>query len=412
MNKALEEMWPGPRAAELTLSFEVNEISPEILTSRICEGGKWEIGFGNTFYEDGSPVKPGETITLERAYALKAMALRRNWLPVRDALTFVPTQSQVDALAIAAYNLGGEAVAKSHLMEQANAGRWEDAAAAFSNLIGATSPGPSDREIAKGWVPKGMKWGEFPDGKGRMVKRWLGPDGQPCNYFRRLRGLLRRRHAEACLFLNCDWTEATKDDAIALRTERFWNPTKARWEDRVVEKTEFTSVYAVARKYPLANVPINSAPDAPVAPAPTIPVEVAPLPEIVNLPGGITLPTGGATYPEPAPEPAPKVETPVTPPATKSPPSTAQLPYGSVEPIKDPKDMLASKRFWGLLIMVFSRFSFLGLSTQTWAGQIVGDPILLDAAAAGLAMGALFVVDAGGQMLHWYGKRDAKAFLK
>lgn len=394
-------LWPGPNAARLVLSFEVLKVDDSILTSRRCEGGKYEIGFGNTYYEDGSPVKPGDKITMERAYAMRAMALRKEWMPVQAALQFVPSQDQIDALAVAAYNLGGGTVADADaIVGNANAGRWEDAAAGFSEYIGARSPGPSEREIEKGWVPKGIEWKRI-----NGQPRWLDANGQPCLYFRRLRGLLRRRHAEACLFLGYEWETATEDDRIAISTERFWNERRGWWEDRVREKTEFSSIYAIARNRPLASVPINSAPDTPVAPAPTIPVEVTPLPEI-DAPE-IALPEPETEFPLP-PLPAPK-ETPVTPPPSPTLPN-------DFDPNAGVKSMVYSRRFWGWLLIILGRLSFItdagaGTLAQTggavgqFANSIAGDPLLLDAYTG-------FAVMMTGEAVRWWGEKKATKVLK
>ena len=37
------------------------------LTAYQCSANRWTIGYGNTFFEDGTPVKQGDTITQERA---------------------------------------------------------------------------------------------------------------------------------------------------------------------------------------------------------------------------------------------------------------------------------------------------------------------------------------------------------
>lgn len=349
------------------------------LKARRCEGDAWELGYGCTYYPDGSPVKPGDTITEDRVEPMLAHCMGAELAPVLRVLDREPDQNWTDAFGSFAYNNGGHNVARlADAVKLFNAHRDEEAAAAFVGWISATSSGPTEGEEGDPFYA-GV-WKNI-DG----AARWIGPDGQPCEYRRKMRGLLRRRLAEGCVALGFEWEIACRSDAVFLERERLWR--NGRWEDRVISMTQLKDVLPVARKYPILR-------DAPKA----VPVEAAeaePLPEIKPDPPKEVLP----------PPPAPK-EKPV------SPPKPAQLPYGSVEPIKDPKDMLASKRFWGLVIMIFSRFSFLGLSTQTWAGELVGDPILLDAASAGLAMGAIFLVDAGGQLLHWYGKRDAKAFLK
>jgi GH24 family phage-related lysozyme (muramidase) len=377
----------GPRAVQLITEFE--GAKPRLL-AEMCEGGAYELGWGSTYHLDGRPVKAGETATLEYAIALRAHALTQEMAPVWRALQVTPNQNQIDALACLAYNVGGSAAAGSSVVRHLNAGRLEDAAAAFGMWTGSTNSGPAAREVLNGTVPAEPKWDEI---GGRL--RWLGPDGQPCSYFRRFRGLLRRHHAEGCLFLGLDWKEATKNDAIALRTRLEWNEARGRWEDQIIYQTPFSEVLEVARKYPLAPpAPVSAEPKAP-APLPPAPPEPAPVPK-----------------PAPTKPVETQVTTPTPRPAPAPPPKPAPVPYGAVDPYGDPKDMIASKRFWGLVILVFSRISFFGLAGQTWAGEIVGDPILFDAAAAGLAMAALFAVDAGGQALHHWGKASATRTLK
>ena len=103
-----------------------------------------------------------------------------------------------------------------------------------------------------------------------------------CEYFRRLTGLLRRGHAQGCLLLGYDHTEATKPGALSIRTRLEWNAAKNRWQDVIIEQTPFTSTLSVARKYPLLPpMPsIAQEPDPPKAPAPVIEVKAEPLPEL------------------------------------------------------------------------------------------------------------------------------------
>ena len=457
-----------PKTLDLLREFE----GKPRLKARLCEGGRYEVAYGVTYHLDDTPIGPNDTITEDQVMPYTLYALAKEAAPVWAALTRPVTAAQAGALAVLAFNVGGGTVAKSlrqGSFQAVNEGRFEDAAAAFGLYTGATSAGPSPTELAAGTAPK---TGQVRQKDGSVktfilyakignTHRWVPPQYtlltdklfelgvqieeqakiiaeeatseeelerrekararadaliaeqratqaelnsiKGCHYFRRFRGLLRRHHAEGCLFLGLDWKEATKNDAISMVTEPKWIPERNRWEDQIIRQTEFVEVLEVARRYPLARAPIPQAPDPPVA-APTKPVEVEPLPEIKAEP---SKPVEVAM---PAEAPAPKEKT-VTVPA-KPTVNTAQLPYGTVEPISDPKDMIASKRFWGLLIIIVSRFSFLGIAGQTWAGEIVGDPILLDAAAAGLAMGALFFMDAGGQLLHMWGKRDAKGFLQ
>jgi len=261
------------RAVDLVTEFEG---SKPRLVAELCEGGKYELGWGSTYHLDGRPVQPGETCTLDYAKQLRAHALQQELKPVLDAVKVPLRQHEVDALASFAYNAGGSAASGSSVVRELNAGRFENAAAAFAMWTGATSSGPSPREIANGYRI------EAPYAPINGKNRWIGPDGQPCQYFRRLTGLLRRGHAQGCLLLGYDHSEATKPGALSIRTRLEWNAAKSRWQDVIIEQTPFTSTLAVARKYPLlpAMPPIPQEPDPPKAPAPVVEVKAEPLPEL------------------------------------------------------------------------------------------------------------------------------------
>lgn len=215
-------------------------------------------------------------------------------------------------------------------------------------------------------------------------------------YFRRFRGLLRRHHAEGCLSLGYDWQEAVKNDAIEMATETVWNAAKSRWEDKIVRQTEFPAVLAVARKYPLAPPRIAQEPDPPVA-APTVPVKSESLPEIKPAP-----PKPIETLP-----PLPKVEKPVSAP----PPVKASLP-DDFDPSAGAKAMVYSRRFWGWVLIIVGRFSFVTDAGQHWlastgtvANSIAADPVLLDAWTG-------FAVMMTGEAVRWWGEKKATKVLK
>lgn len=362
------------------------------LVAEMCEGGAYELGWGSTYHLDGTPVKAGETATLEYAIALRAHALTQEMKPVWRALTVTPTQHQVDALACLAYNIGGSAAAGSSVVRHLNAGRLEDAAASFGLWTGSTSSGPAAREVLNGTVPDNPKWDEI---DGRL--RWLGPDGKPCNYFRRFRGLLRRHHAEGCLFLGLDWKEATKNDAIALRSKLEWNEPRGRWEDQIVYQTPFSEVLDVARRYPLdLPKPVPSEYHPPKL-APVIEVKAEPLPEPKPVETKVTTPA-----PKPSPKPAPL-------------PAPGQLP-NDFDPNDGVKAMVYSRRFWGWVLIIIGRFSlFTDAGAQGVAAMpgavgsaavaVASDPILLD-------MWTGLCVMLVGESVRWWGEKEAKKVLK
>jgi len=73
----------------------------------LCSAGVPTIGFGNTFYEDGSKVKLGDTITIERARELFELLLPRYEKIVNNKIKRQLTQNQFDALVSHTYNTGG-----------------------------------------------------------------------------------------------------------------------------------------------------------------------------------------------------------------------------------------------------------------------------------------------------------------
>ena len=80
------------------------------------------IGYGNTYYEDGTKVKIGDEITQERADALFNGVLKEYEQAVNVALLEVPKQNEFDALVSLAYNIGAAAFKRSTLVKYINSG--------------------------------------------------------------------------------------------------------------------------------------------------------------------------------------------------------------------------------------------------------------------------------------------------
>lgn len=77
------------------------------LTAYQDVGGTWTIGHGQTYYEDGTKVKKGDVISLERAEQLyRAILPRYEDIVNRNLNGLTLLQSQFDALVSFAYNLG------------------------------------------------------------------------------------------------------------------------------------------------------------------------------------------------------------------------------------------------------------------------------------------------------------------
>jgi len=77
------------------------------LESYKCSAGHDTIGFGNTFYEDGTKVKPGDKITQKRAESLLITLLPKFENIVNKKINVSLTQNQFDALVSYTWNTGG-----------------------------------------------------------------------------------------------------------------------------------------------------------------------------------------------------------------------------------------------------------------------------------------------------------------
>ena len=86
-----------------------------------CSAKKWTIGYGNTFYEDGSPVLPGHAITQEKAEQLFELIANEFAAKVAKLVTAIVTMNQFGALVSFAYNCGIANLQKSTLLKKVNA---------------------------------------------------------------------------------------------------------------------------------------------------------------------------------------------------------------------------------------------------------------------------------------------------
>lgn len=99
----------------------------------LCPAGVPTIGFGNTYYEDGSLVTLSDPpITRDRAEALLLWTVANVYLP--QAIKLCPGVDAPERLAAIldfTYNLGGTALKNSTLRRKVNAGDWDAVPAEF-----------------------------------------------------------------------------------------------------------------------------------------------------------------------------------------------------------------------------------------------------------------------------------------
>lgn len=117
------------------------------LRAYLCPGGVWTIGYGHT----GPDVKPGLRISRDEANALLCADAARFDAGV-GAIGGACTQGQHDALVSFAFNLGLGPLMSSTLLKKHKAGDHEGAAAEFGRWIhagGRVLPGLVRRRAAE-----------------------------------------------------------------------------------------------------------------------------------------------------------------------------------------------------------------------------------------------------------------------
>ena len=86
-----------------------------------CSANKETIGYGNTFYEDGTPVKMGDRITKERAESLFELISDSFAAKVKPLITANLSENQFSSLVSFAYNCGIANLKSSTLLRKVNA---------------------------------------------------------------------------------------------------------------------------------------------------------------------------------------------------------------------------------------------------------------------------------------------------
>lgn len=122
----------GPLARAVMHHFEACQ-----LRAYLCPAKVWTIGWGNTFYENGSKVRRGDVITQARADALFAHKLATEFEPavIRAIGGAHTTPAQFGAMVSLAYNIGAGAFSRSTVARMHRMGNHEAAAKAFGSWV-------------------------------------------------------------------------------------------------------------------------------------------------------------------------------------------------------------------------------------------------------------------------------------
>ena len=90
------------------------------LESYYCSAKVLTIGYGNTFYEDGTKVKLGDKITKKRAEELLDFMVLQFANQVKPLIKVPLSENRFGALVSFSYNVGVSALSKSTLLKKVN----------------------------------------------------------------------------------------------------------------------------------------------------------------------------------------------------------------------------------------------------------------------------------------------------
>ena len=374
------ELYPSQAAVDLIRHFEGLS-----LVGYLDPIGIPTIGYGRT----GPVAVVGKRITLAEANALLDEDVARHAQIVRDQITVPLTQGEFDALTSLVFNLGY--IPKS-LKACLNGG--------VTDAGKVMTPGSYGSALLQ--FPRNCRAG-----------------GKP------LKGLYRRRLAEACLFSDLPWENACSVSVIKLKLTEAGHidPNESTsLEDTLMRARLDTSKppntsdilkkpwsELIAKPEPVAaEAPGDAEPAEKEAPQPSPPPLVsAPVPV---QPSGPAV-AGPAVAINPAPQPSPPPVKPAPPPRLPDPPVPIGQQTGAVDAARkseewsaSAKSMIYSRRFWGLLLVVVGRVWMLKTGSNAVLGA-VSDPLVME-------MFSGFMVMVIGEAVQHWGERKATRPLK
>jgi lysozyme len=116
-----------------------------------CSAGVWTLGIGNTFYEDGTKVKEGDSITKIQAYFLFNLISKKFVDAINENVKVKINQNQFNALFCWVYNVGISAFKNSTLLRilntNPNDGNIAKQFLRWNKIAGKESKGLTNRRI-------------------------------------------------------------------------------------------------------------------------------------------------------------------------------------------------------------------------------------------------------------------------
>lgn len=337
------------------------------LDAYLCPSQQWTIGDGCCFWEDGTPVKQGDTLPngpeLEaRRKSLLAYNAKYCEEYVRRYVTVPLTQNQFDMLCAFRFNTRETTLRNSsRLLPAVNAQEWQKAANAFTEFVYGASklPGPAKQPPA-GWTLRrvGDQFWAYPPPLPPAPPTPPGAEAPPppiqpdpvplgiksCDYQEALRGLLRRRLWQGLVFLDLDPEEAVKDKDVALPTDRKFLSSGV-WRDSLRSEGVTTLNQVKMKATPLASSELVLTQPAPPL-ATRVPEVVGSVPVVPPVQTGTTSPsvkepakiehdTADVSNNPPKVSPAPTPPSPAKKPEAIN-PAPPQSPRAPVPPPKPP----------------------------------------------------------------------------
>lgn len=121
------KMKTSSQGVEMLVASEGFKSKPYLDTKKIPT-----IGYGSTFYEDGTKVTLADPeITKQRALELKMFVLQNFEDKVNELVKVPLTQNQFDAIMNLVYNIGTGAFSTSTLLKRLNESKYQEAADQF-----------------------------------------------------------------------------------------------------------------------------------------------------------------------------------------------------------------------------------------------------------------------------------------
>jgi len=425
VRKPPSERSPGKAAFRLCAAFEglslkaypdpasqrarASRMKPEDRPSnwQTLPGDPWTIGYGHT-----KDVKEGDFCTLAQADAWLMEDLEEAAAKVRATVSVPVTAGEFDALTSMAFNLKG-GVPRS--------------------MRACLNGGITDKGVQMSPGSYGSALQQFP--------RNCRAAGVP------MRGLLRRRLAEACVYSDLPWEAACSENIVRLELDANGNPDpyattsleetlerarqdvpimrpdvsdvlKAPWPKAIDQAIERAPTDGIPVQLPLPGedellldtpAASESIPDTKAA-APSHPQpEVEPTAHSVPNTGS-SKPASPAPVPT-APQSPPGPVSPLPPPKLPDPPIPVGQQTSAVDATRKAEDwsesaksMIFSRRFWGLFLVVVGRLWMLKTGSNAVLGA-VSDPIVTE-------MFSGFMVMMLGEVVQRIGERKATRPLK